>query len=121
MELEDFVTSATLSSQLLKYNVRFHCTSLSLLTQSRSVYDLNKPVQQNTKLEQLGTATRNIPTEGEGSIHRTTFGAKADNVELTMKAGRRGPTLLSDPVFRDKISHFDHERIPGELKKGVMV
>ncbi|TIB76715.1 catalase-domain-containing protein [Wallemia mellicola] len=77
-----------------------------------SVYDSNKPVQQNTKLEQLATATRDIPVEGEGSIHRTTFGSKADNVELTMKAGRRGPTLLSDPVFRDKISHFDHERIP---------
>ncbi len=34
-----------------------------------------------------------------------------------MKAGRRGPTLLSDPVFRDKISHFDHERIPGEIDR----
>ena len=114
MELKDFVTPIALSSQLLKHNVRFQFRSLSFLTQSRSVYDSNKPVQQNTKLEQLATATRDIPVEGEGSIHRTTFGSKADNVELTMKAGRRGPTLLSDPVFRDKISHFDHERIPGE-------
>ena len=70
---------------------------------SRSVYDSNKPVQQNSKLEQLATATRDIPTEGEGSFHRTTFGAKADNVEVGMKAGRRGPYLLSDPIMRDKV------------------
>ena len=27
-------------------------------------------------------------------------------------AGRRGPTLLEDQHLREKISHFDHERIP---------
>lgn len=29
-----------------------------------------------------------------------------------MKAGVRGPTLLEDFHFREKITHFDHERIP---------
>ncbi|KAK3322147.1 catalase-like domain-containing protein [Apodospora peruviana] len=30
----------------------------------------------------------------------------------SLKAGRRGPTLLEDFIFRQKIQHFDHERIP---------
>src|SRR5450755_65373 len=30
----------------------------------------------------------------------------------SLRAGSRGPTLLEDFHFREKISHFDHERIP---------
>ena len=30
----------------------------------------------------------------------------------SLKAGVRGPTLLEDQVHREKINHFDHERIP---------
>ncbi len=30
----------------------------------------------------------------------------------SLKAGARGPTLLEDSAFREKIFHFDHERIP---------
>jgi catalase len=32
-----------------------------------------------------------------------------DNHSLT--AGERGPTLLEDFIFRQKIQHFDHERV----------
>ncbi len=35
----------------------------------------------------------------------------ADN-QNSLKAGSRGPTLLEDFVLREKINHFDHERIP---------
>ena len=35
----------------------------------------------------------------------------ADN-QHSLKAGLRGPTLLEDFILREKISHFDHERIP---------
>jgi len=35
----------------------------------------------------------------------------ADN-QNSLKAGLRGPTLLEDFILREKISHFDHERIP---------
>ena len=31
---------------------------------------------------------------------------------ISLKAGARGPTLLEDFVFRQKIMHFDHERVP---------
>jgi len=29
-----------------------------------------------------------------------------------MRAGPRGPTTIDDPGARERISHFDHERIP---------
>ncbi|KAM3075802.1 catalase A [Clarireedia jacksonii] len=31
---------------------------------------------------------------------------------VSLKAGERGPTLLEDFIFRQKIQHFDHERVP---------
>jgi catalase len=34
----------------------------------------------------------------------------ADN-QTSLKAGLRGPTLLEDFILREKITHFDHERI----------
>ncbi len=30
----------------------------------------------------------------------------------SLRAGKRGPTLLEDFILREKIQHFDHERIP---------
>lgn len=38
----------------------------------------------------------------------------ADN-QNSLKAGSRGPTLLEDFVLREKINHFDHERIPERI------
>ena len=29
----------------------------------------------------------------------------------SLSAGERGPTLLEDFIFRQKITHFDHERV----------
>lgn len=32
--------------------------------------------------------------------------------QISLKAGNKGPTLLEDFAFRQKLTHFDHERIP---------
>ncbi|SFM13550.1 Catalase [Gracilibacillus orientalis] len=32
--------------------------------------------------------------------------------EFSLKAGESGPTLMEDFHFREKMTHFDHERIP---------
>jgi catalase len=40
--------------------------------------------------------------------------AVADN-QSSLKAGLRGPTLLEDFILREKITHFDHERIPERI------
>ncbi|KAH4006557.1 catalase [Parastagonospora nodorum] len=39
------------------------------------------------------------------------FGGPVEDME-SLSAGERGPTLLEDFIFREKIMHFDHERVP---------
>jgi catalase len=47
---------------------------------------------------------------GEGLT--TNQGTSINDNQNTLKAGPRGPSLLEDFIFREKITHFDHERIP---------
>jgi catalase len=42
----------------------------------------------------------------------TQQGMPVSDDQNTLKAGTRGPSLLEDAHFREKIFHFDHERIP---------
>src|SRR6185369_15411478 len=42
----------------------------------------------------------------------TDQGARVHHTDDSLKAGRRGPTLLEDFHLREKITRFDHERIP---------
>lgn len=42
----------------------------------------------------------------------TNQGVGVPNTDDSLVAGQRGPTLLEDFIFREKITHFDHERIP---------
>ncbi|KXF84640.1 catalase [Rhodococcus ruber Chol-4] len=48
----------------------------------------------------------------QGRFLTTAQGARLTDTDHSLKAGRRGPTLLQDHHFREKITHFDHERIP---------
>ncbi|WP_339230466.1 catalase [Oceanobacillus sp. FSL K6-2867] len=48
----------------------------------------------------------------EGEALTTNQGLKMSEDEFSLKAGERGPTLLEDFHFREKMTHFDHERIP---------
>ena len=47
-----------------------------------------------------------------GERMTTDQGAPISDGQNSLKAGERGPTLLEDFVLREKIFHFDHERIP---------
>ncbi len=42
----------------------------------------------------------------------TNEGVRIPHTDDSLKAGERGPTLMEDFHFREKITHFDHERIP---------
>ncbi|MCA1779267.1 MAG: catalase [Xanthomonadaceae bacterium] len=42
----------------------------------------------------------------------TNQGVPVGDNQNTLKAGLRGPSLLEDFILREKITHFDHERIP---------
>ena len=42
----------------------------------------------------------------------TATGTPVDDTDNSLRLGSRGPTLLDDFHLREKIMHFDHERIP---------
>jgi catalase len=48
----------------------------------------------------------------QGGFLTTSQGARLRDTDHSLKAGERGPTLLQDHHLREKITHFDHERIP---------
>jgi catalase len=48
----------------------------------------------------------------QGAFLTTSQGARLRDTDHSLKAGPRGPILLQDHHFREKITHFDHERIP---------
>ena len=52
----------------------------------------------------------------DAAAHLTTnFGMRVSDNQNSLRAGERGPTLLEDFVLREKIFHFDHERIPERI------
>lgn len=50
--------------------------------------------------------------DAAGEQMRTNTGLAINDDQNSLKAGERGPTLLEDFILREKITHFDHERIP---------
>ncbi len=48
----------------------------------------------------------------QGDFLTTASGLRIRDTDHSLKAGERGPTLLQDHHLREKITHFDHERIP---------
>lgn len=45
----------------------------------------------------------------------TNQGTRIADDQNSLRAGTRGPTLLEDFILREKITHFDHERIPERI------
>jgi catalase len=61
-----------------------------------------------------GGETHQQPT-GNGTTLTTNQGVPISDNQNSLKCGGRGPTLLEDFVLREKITHFDHERIPERI------
>ncbi len=53
--------------------------------------------------------------DSAGQALTTNQGVLVSDNQNSLKAGLRGPTLLEDFVLREKITHFDHERIPERI------
>ena len=62
----------------------------------------------NPKKDQLGKFT----TDNQGEFMTTDQGLKINDDQNSLKTSPRGATLLEDFILREKITHFDHERIP---------
>lgn len=72
---------------------------------------LKAPDTQNNKLKQLEVHRKN----GADQSLTTNQGTRIANDQNSLRAGARGPTLLEDFIMREKITHFDHERIPERI------
>ncbi|WP_081803681.1 catalase HPII [Halotalea alkalilenta] len=54
-------------------------------------------------------------SNAKGHDLRTNQGVRISDNQNSLKGGDRGPTLLEDFIMREKINHFDHERIPERI------
>ncbi|MEL3974017.1 catalase [Rossellomorea oryzaecorticis] len=68
-------------------------------------------VNGSSKNEQL----EQYRVDDSGKHLTTNQGLKVSEDEFSLKAGERGPTLMEDFHFREKMTHFDHERIPERI------
>ena len=53
-----------------------------------------------------------VRVDSGGQVLTTNQGVKIANNQHSLKAGVRGPVLMEDFILREKVTHFDHERIP---------
>ncbi|GAB3196550.1 catalase [Pontibacter aydingkolensis] len=70
--------------------------------------DKARTVSQDSKKQQLDPYRQ----EKEGHYMTTDQGLRINHTDDSLKAGSRGPTIMEDFHFREKMTHFDHENIP---------
>ena len=71
----------------------------------------SKKASENEKLKDL---ERNRE-DSKDQFLTTNQGVKINDDQNSLKAGDRGASLLEDFILREKITHFDHERIPERI------
>ncbi|UVT17493.1 MAG: catalase [Nitrospira sp.] len=70
-----------------------------------------KKTKGSAKVQNLATVHEN----SEDKLLTTNQGLRINDDQNSLKAGERGPSLLEDFHLREKITHFDHERIPERI------
>jgi catalase len=75
---------------------------------SEKIGDGVPPIGVNQMIEPLDR----VRVDSTGRMLTTNQGVVIGDNQNSLKAGLRGPTLLEDFILREKITHFDHERIP---------
>lgn len=73
--------------------------------------ETNAPIEEGTKSEHLERYRSNA----EGHDLRTNQGVRLADNHNSLKTGARGATIMEDFIFREKLNHFDHERIPERI------
>ena len=56
-----------------------------------------------------------VRVDSAGQVLTTNQGVAISDNQNSLKSGLRGPALLEDFILREKITHFDHERIPERI------
>ncbi|KVV15713.1 catalase [Flavobacterium sp. TAB 87] len=65
----------------------------------------------DAKIQDLNRNT----SDGTDQFLTTNQGVKINDDNNSLKSGERGSSLLEDFILREKITHFDHERIPERI------
>ena len=71
----------------------------------------NRGTVRGSQSAAIVRSSTNPPAQA-GEFLTTAQGLRLPDTDHSLKAGRRGPTLMEDFHLREKITHFDHERIP---------
>ena len=74
--------------------------------------DQGAPLPLNPTGIPAGALTSEENRAQAGDFLTTAQGLRLPDTDHSLKAGERGPSLLEDFHLREKITHFDHERIP---------
>ncbi len=72
-------------------------------------------MSNKTALNAGNGAETHQTTDAAHPVLTTNHGTPISDNQNQLKAGPRGPVLLEDEVYREKINHFDHERIPERI------
>ena len=68
----------------------------------------NRKIDQDSKNRQL----EEFRNDNSEQYMTTDQGVRINHTDDSLKAGSRGPTLMEDFHFREKMTHFDHESMP---------
>ncbi|HEY0520001.1 MAG TPA: catalase [Ilumatobacteraceae bacterium] len=80
-------------------------------TRSNQRGSQGRPVTDASQPPILIPRTSKVPAQ-DSDFLTTGLGQRLSHTDDSLKVGRRGPTLMDDFHLREKITHFDHERIP---------
>ena len=86
-------------------------STLSEGTGSEKVGSGGAPIGTNNTIAPIDR----VRVDSSGQRLTTNLGVPVGDNQNSLKAGLRGPTLLEDFILREKITHFDHERIPERI------
>jgi len=112
------------SNKALEYGYNHAITpTLGATVQSPSITVTASTVSECTGSAKTGSAVRlganpladslnRVRVDASAEVLTTNQGVDISDNQHSLKAGLRGPTLLEDFILREKITHFDHERIP---------
>ncbi len=87
-------------------------TGASTLTEGNDSPKTGEPALESVAVDGTLAAKR---VNDAGEMLTTNQGVAIADNQNSLKAGLRGPTLLEDFILREKITHFDHERIPERI------
>jgi catalase len=85
-----------------------------------TVTETAKSAKSGAGKPNLGFNPGNLPldrvrVDSSDQVLTTNQGVPVADNQNSLKAGLRGPTLLEDFILREKVTHFDHERIPERI------